>query len=134
MDPVALAVARERRGLTQTQLAEAIGVAGGERVSRWEKGHSQPRVTHLRRIAETLDVSIRELLAPGERDLTRLRTERGFEMAELATATDIPASTLWRWEGGTVPTSAAREHVEALAEALGVDVDEVRAALRGSKG
>ena len=43
MDPGALRAARERAGLTQHQLARLVGVAGGERVSRWELGTSEPR-------------------------------------------------------------------------------------------
>ena len=45
IDPKALRAARERRGLTQSRLAEAIG-CGKDTVSRWERGYSlrlQPR-------------------------------------------------------------------------------------------
>ena len=40
IDPDALKAARERRGLTQAQLAEALG-CGKETVSRWERGRSR---------------------------------------------------------------------------------------------
>lgn len=39
IDPEALKAARERRGLTQSQLAETIG-CGKDTVSRWERGYS----------------------------------------------------------------------------------------------
>ena len=39
IDPDALKAARERRGLTQSQLAGTIG-CGKDTVSRWERGHS----------------------------------------------------------------------------------------------
>lgn len=39
IDPEALKAARERRGLTQAQLAETIG-CGKDTVSRWERGYS----------------------------------------------------------------------------------------------
>lgn len=45
IDPEALRAARERRGLTQSQLADEVG-CGKDTVSRWERGHShrlQPR-------------------------------------------------------------------------------------------
>ena len=40
IDPAALKAARERRGLTQAQLADALG-CGKETVSRWERGRSR---------------------------------------------------------------------------------------------
>ncbi len=40
IDPQALKAARERRGLTQAQLADALG-CGKETVSRWERGRSR---------------------------------------------------------------------------------------------
>ncbi|MDE0333749.1 MAG: helix-turn-helix transcriptional regulator [Defluviicoccus sp.] len=40
IDPDALKAARERRGLTQAQLADALG-CGKETVSRWERGRSR---------------------------------------------------------------------------------------------
>ena len=46
IDPDALKAARERRGLTQAQLADALG-CGKETVSRWERGRS--RRLHPRR-------------------------------------------------------------------------------------
>jgi transcriptional regulator with XRE-family HTH domain len=48
LNPEALRAARVRAGLTQHELARLVGVAGGERVSRWELGTSRPRPEILR--------------------------------------------------------------------------------------
>ena len=56
IDPDALKAARERRGLTQAQLADALG-CGKETVSRWERGRSRrlhPR--HRESLCATLGV------------------------------------------------------------------------------
>lgn len=56
IDPKALKAARERRGLTQAQLADALG-CGKETVSRWERGRSRrlhPR--HRESLCATLGV------------------------------------------------------------------------------
>ena len=56
IDPAALKAARERRGLTQAQLADALG-CGKETVSRWERGRSRrlhPR--HRESLCATLGV------------------------------------------------------------------------------
>ncbi len=47
IDPAALKAARERRGLTQAQLADALG-CGKETVSRWERGRSRRLHPHHR--------------------------------------------------------------------------------------
>lgn len=40
----------ERLGLTQLELAEALGI-NQVNVSRWERGIAEPRIRHLREIA-----------------------------------------------------------------------------------
>lgn len=52
---------RLRKGLTQRQLAERIGVSY-QAVSRWEKGLDWPAVTKLSKLASVLDTSIDALL------------------------------------------------------------------------
>lgn len=52
---------RLRKGLTQRQLAERIGVSY-QAVSRWEKGLDWPAVTKLQKLASVLDTSIDALL------------------------------------------------------------------------
>ena len=63
--PEALKAARERRGLTQAQLAQALG-CGKETVSRWERGRSRrlhPR--HRESLCAALGVEWAALAEPG---------------------------------------------------------------------
>ena len=53
---------REARGLTQTQVAEALGITAAA-VSKWENGSAKPRVEMLFRLAELLEVRPEELMA-----------------------------------------------------------------------
>jgi transcriptional regulator with XRE-family HTH domain len=50
-----------RAGLTQHQLARLVGVAVGERVSRWELGTSEPD-WRSSRLAKVLDVAALDIL------------------------------------------------------------------------
>ena len=52
---------RTRRGMTQAQLAEAIGVAQ-PRIAEVERGDANPRLVTLSRIAHALGVTLSELL------------------------------------------------------------------------
>ena len=54
---------RRRAGLTQGELADKSGV-GITTIVRIERGQiTEPRVTTLRKLADTLDISTRDLLA-----------------------------------------------------------------------
>ena len=53
---------RKQRGLTQSQLAEAIGVTD-KAVSRWETGRGFPDISLLEPLAAALGTSVTELLA-----------------------------------------------------------------------
>lgn len=53
---------RERKGLTQQDVADILGVTPAA-VSKWENGSSKPRVEMLCRLAKLLGVRIEELLA-----------------------------------------------------------------------
>lgn len=56
-----IAEARKRKGLSQEELAAAIGVSVGT-LSRNELGKSQPRAERLEQLAEALDVTVGWLL------------------------------------------------------------------------
>lgn len=60
---VQLADLRKRRGLTQEELAAALGVTTSA-VGNWEAGLRIPRYETLRRLAEVLEVSIDEIMFP----------------------------------------------------------------------
>ena len=52
---------RKQKGLTQAQLAEALGVSD-KTISRWETGKTMPDLSFYEPLCETLDVQISELL------------------------------------------------------------------------
>ncbi len=56
-----LAALRRRQLLTQTELAEKVGVSL-KAVQSWEGGRAQPRLRHIGRLAEVLGVSSDKLL------------------------------------------------------------------------
>ena len=53
---------REKRGMTQAQLADKLNVSG-KAVSKWETGAGYPDITLLEPIAAALRTSVSELLA-----------------------------------------------------------------------
>ena len=55
-----LSTTMQSRGLSQAQIARAVGVADAQ-VSRWRRGQVVPTVRYLQRLAETLDVPRAEL-------------------------------------------------------------------------
>ena len=56
---------RERAGLTQTVLAEKMGVDQSA-ISQWEQGSVFPTVSNLKRLANILSCSTDELLTPSD--------------------------------------------------------------------
>ena len=58
-----LKLARISRGMTQKQLADALGLDGEIWVSRWETGRSQPNDERKKQIAEILGVRKWELFS-----------------------------------------------------------------------
>jgi transcriptional regulator with XRE-family HTH domain len=130
VDPVALRDARLRMGLTQHELARVIDVAGGERISRWELGSSNPRPEMLQRLAQALNVGTADLLeAEAPADLRRLRTSAGLSARSLAARAHISAPTYVRWESGRTKRLPATQALNLLAKALNVTVDDVESAV-----
>jgi transcriptional regulator with XRE-family HTH domain len=58
-----LAALRKKKGLTQADLAAAIGVSTSA-VGNWEAGLRRPRYESLLRLASVLGVTVDDLLAP----------------------------------------------------------------------
>lgn len=57
-------LARERKGLTQTELAKLIG-SSQQAVGSWEVGRQQPRgILRIARLCDTLGVSLQWLSDP----------------------------------------------------------------------
>ena len=129
MDPAALRAARERAGLTQHQLARLVGVAGGERVSRWELGTSEPRPEILVRLAKVLDVAALDLLDVADgADLRAVRFAAGLSPSEVAAAAHLSVRTYVRWESGEGTRLPDSAQVAALAKALKVSQKALLAA------
>lgn len=57
----ALRTVREMRGLSQRELAAAVGVSQSA-IAQIETGRTQPTLANLKKIAEALDVTICELV------------------------------------------------------------------------
>lgn len=61
-----IAELRKQKGLTQQQLAERLNLSN-KTISKWESGSGSPDISNLLVLAETLNVSVDELLK-GELD------------------------------------------------------------------
>ena len=126
IDPEALRAARVAAGLTQHGLAREIGVAGGERISRWELGTSTPRPQMLHRLAQALHVDPADLLEEGEaRGLLRLRLAAGLSARDVAALAHVSEPTYRRWESGQVLRTPHQGTLELLAKALQVSTQDI---------
>jgi len=136
IDPTALRRARTRKGLTQHELARLVGVAGGERVSRWELGTSEPRPDVLVRLAEVLNVETTVLLTPPNQgqDLRRLRTLAGLSARQLADRTNLSLATIQRWEAGRLQRLPPETALALIGEAVRVTPAAVADALNQARG
>ena len=56
-----IAIARRAAGMTQEQLAKAVGVQA-QYIGAWERGERKPKIDSLLRIAEALGVSWQDLI------------------------------------------------------------------------
>ena len=135
VDPAALRAARERAGLTQHQLARLVGVAGGESISRWELGASEPRPDIVVRLAKALDLPALQLLEIVDEvpDLRALRFAAGLSAVEVAARVHVSKTTYQHWESGRWERMPERRNLQALARALSVGVLETVAALERSR-
>lgn len=135
VDPRLLRAARERAGITQSDLARLIGVVGGERVSRWEHGRSQPRPDLLVRLAEELDLQPRQLIrsASSVPDLRALRLGAGLEADEVVAAIHLSLPTYRKWEQGRWVRLPARSSLSTLARTFKVSLSEVDQAFHASR-
>lgn len=133
--PAAIRLARENAGLTQHQLARLVGVAGGERVSRWELGTSEPRPEVLVRVAKVLGVPPGDLLDVGGEipDLRALRFAAGLSADQVAARAHVSKATYLRWETGRWKRPLSEKSVKDLARALKVSRRAALAALDQSR-
>jgi transcriptional regulator with XRE-family HTH domain len=82
--------ARKRAGLTQTQLAEKVGVEQGT-VARWENGTISVTTKRLRLIAEATGVALAELMDPGAAPTPESRAALALAMPPTEFAQPISA-------------------------------------------
>lgn len=76
-----LKIARERKGLSQKDIAEGIGVAKST-YSLYESGNREPNVQTIKKIADMLNVSADELLGLEEEPQTIAAHFDGDEYTE----------------------------------------------------
>jgi len=135
VDSQALRAARGRAGLTQHQLAHLVGVAGGERVSRWERGVSEPRPDILVRLSKILGLTPLELLDVGSArpDLRALRFAAGLTATEAAARAHVAKPTYERWEAGNWKRLPGPENLRGLARGLDVSMSVMLDALEQAR-
>jgi transcriptional regulator with XRE-family HTH domain len=78
---------RKDRGMRRTDLAKAIGVSKSA-IFRYEHGHTQLGFEQLERLADALNCRLRDLIAPLDAALPRMRFHGPVETAlpeEIAT-------------------------------------------------
>ena len=123
-------------GLTQHQLARIVDVAGGERISGWERGENEPRARVIPGLAQALGVDPLELLSlPNGVDLRALRLVAGRTAPELARALNVSLHSYLRWEAGqrlSLPVGD-RRILEALSRELGAPAPQILEALHRSR-
>lgn len=123
-------------GLTQHQLARIVDVAGGERISGWERGENEPRARVIPELAHALGVDPLELLAlPHGVDLRALRLVAGRTAPELARSLNVSLHSYLRWEAGqrlSLPVGD-RRILTALSRELGVSTPQILEALHRSR-
>lgn len=74
--------AREKAGMTQTELGEKIGVSGVA-IMRYEKGTRQPRADQLHRIAAAFGVPLHVLLDESAGDFLKQWFEEGNKTTKI---------------------------------------------------
>lgn len=134
-----LKVLRKKKGLTQQQIADEIGVNRGS-YSNWEKGKREPNFEKLSMLACIFDVSIDFLLSEyleisketylklkEEKKnlfsvrLKELRLRHGFNQEELAKQIGIKQNSYSDWEHGKCKPNY--EKLEKIADFFGVSLD-----------
>jgi transcriptional regulator with XRE-family HTH domain len=117
--------------MTQVQLADAIGVSSGLRISMWERGAEQPRPRFVPALAAALELVPLELLDvdPADPPLSALRLAAGLSLPDIQAVAAVPVMTYQRLERGIGSAEPREDIVRAVATALGVTPDRVRAAI-----
>ncbi len=108
-------------------------MAGGERVSEWERGVRGPAVRLIPAVAAALGVSALEFLAmPNGVDLKALRLVSGKTSTEIASQIHVSTATYLRWESGRQRAPKEPRVRRSLARALGVRLSQLEAAFEAT--
>ena len=124
-----VAQARIKKGITQEQLANMIGV-DKRQISAWELGRFMPSVSTLQRIADALDMDLVELVKaqPDKKKcspIALIRREKGMSQGQLAKAVGVSQGLISTYETGA--NTPGPEVLQAIANALGVQVSDISA-------
>ncbi|MFF3215318.1 helix-turn-helix domain-containing protein [Streptomyces sp. NPDC002886] len=133
-DASGLRCARVAKGMTQAQVAAALGVKDPSVVSRYESGDATPPPEKLPRLAALMGERVDDLFPrPGLPTLADLRCDAGMTQKDTAAVTRTgSASPVRAAEGGR--RKLAPHYLAPLAEAYGVSVEELLAAEKRSFG
>ena len=129
-----LQAAREAIGLSREELATELELSSPVRIRVWETGLERPRPRFVPRLAAALGVDPLHLLDVELDDppLAALRLAAGLATNEV-TAPGLSVMTYVRLEDGRPGADPSARVIAAIAEALGVDVPRVEAAVRRSR-
>ena len=125
--PDRLSQIRRERNFSLSDLARLANI-GRSTLHHWETGHATPQIDLLARAAETLGVSIGDLVQVPEEERFPgdLRILSGLTQPQLGRDAEIPTATVGAIERGEAPLS--EHHAQRLAAALRVPVAVYRAA------
>src|SRR3954468_6489604 len=120
--------------LTREELATRLELSSPSRIRVWETGLERPRPRFVPRLAAPLGGEPLHLLDIDVDDppLAGLRLAAGLATNEV-TATGLSVMTFVRLEDGRPGAAASGKGIAAIAEALGVEVPRVKAAIRRSR-
>ena len=106
---------RDEKDLSQSDLAEKLGVSGGT-VSNWERGESSPGPDTIERI-QNIEASEEERETLSGQEMKDLRGELDMSQSDLADRLDVSPGTVSNWETGkSQPDSDTVEKIKALGE------------------
>lgn len=120
---------RRLKRMTQTQLAEVIGVARVT-IHYWEAGTTAPNAGHMKRLREVLGAGHLDLHSDGGGpDLRDLRRAAGLTQVQAAERMRVSSSSIRRWEHGKHPLP---DPYELWVDTYGVPVEVIEAAAKRS--
>ena len=130
--PDRLSQIRRERNFSLSDLAR-LANNGRSTLHHWETGHATPQVDLLARAADTLGVSIGDLvhIPEHERFPGDLRILRGLTQPQLGREAKVPTATVGAIERGEA--ALTDEYAQRLAAALDVSIDVYRAAYERSR-